>query len=136
MARAMAITAATAIRITTITTPTKRIATSCAAACTRHPAGASGRSRSAADRVGQPFLAQNIKRAAHAPRFIIEFSRQPSTSSAKHLVFLHPGLHPAPCILGRFLAITRAIVGVEAMRRARIDLELGGLLVSRQRGLQ
>src|SRR6202000_3578915 len=58
------------------------------------------------------------------------------SSSAKHFILPEPRLHPAPGVLGGFLAVTRAIVGVEAMRRTGIDLELGGLVGLRKRRLQ
>src|SRR5258705_12448960 len=59
-----------------------------------------------------------------------------SARSAQHVVLLEPGLHLAPCILGGFLAVAGAVIGVEAVRSARIDLELGGLLGFRESGLQ
>ena len=55
--------------------------------------------------------------------------------SAEHPVFSEPGLHPAPRILGGFLAITCAIIGMEAVRCARIDFEFGGFPGRRQGGL-
>src|SRR3954469_1232552 len=55
---------------------------------------------------------------------------------AQHPVLPEPGLHLAPGILGRVLAVARAIVGVEAVRCGGIDLELGSLLVFGQRRLE
>ncbi len=43
--------------------------------------------------------------------------------SAQHFVLLEPRLHLVPGVLGGFLAVARPVVGVEAVRRARIDLE-------------
>src|SRR5262245_23346539 len=60
----------------------------------------------------------------------------PSRPSAQHVVSLEPGLHLIPGVLGGLLAVARATVGVEAMRGARIDLELSGLFVFLQRRLQ
>src|SRR5260370_7364933 len=60
---------------------------------------------------------------------------RPSPRSAQHVVFLEPGLHLVPSILGGFLAVARAIIGVEAVRGARIDLELSGLFVFGHRPL-
>jgi hypothetical protein len=56
--------------------------------------------------------------------------------SAQHVVFLEPGLHLIPSILGGFLAVAGAVVGVKAVRRARIDLEFGGLVGLCERSLQ
>src|ERR1700722_4338701 len=56
--------------------------------------------------------------------------------SAEHPVLPEPGLHPAPRVLGGFLAIACAIIGMEAMRRAWIDLEFSGLPGRCQRRLQ
>src|SRR5258708_18686955 len=47
--------------------------------------------------------------------------------SAQHFVLLEPADHLLPGVLGRFFAIARPVVGVEAMRRAGIDLEFGSL---------
>src|SRR5947199_10202930 len=55
---------------------------------------------------------------------------------AQHPVLFEPGLHLAPGVLGRVVAIARAIVGVETMRCGGIDLELGSLVVGRQRRLE
>src|SRR5215831_4258207 len=63
------------------------------------------------------------------------FARTTATYSAQHFVFLEPGGHLVPAVLGGFLAVARAIVGVEAVRCARIDLELGGLAGRLQCGL-
>src|SRR5581483_396445 len=52
---------------------------------------------------------------------------------AQYAVFLEPGLHLIPGVFRGFLAVAGAIIGVEAVRRAGIDLELGGLLVGRKR---
>src|SRR5215216_4095617 len=46
---------------------------------------------------------------------------------AEDFKFLEPGLHLIPGVFGGLLAVARAVIGMEAMRRARIDLELGGL---------
>src|ERR1700735_3643165 len=56
--------------------------------------------------------------------------------SAEPPVLPEPGLHPAPRIFGGFLAIACAIVGMEAVRCARIDFEFGGFPGSCQRCLQ
>src|ERR1700742_3527679 len=55
---------------------------------------------------------------------------------AQHFVFPEPVLHPLPAVLGGLRAVAGAIVGMEAMRGARIDLELSGLVVRCQRRLQ
>src|SRR6186713_2845496 len=55
---------------------------------------------------------------------------------AQHPVLFEPGLHLAPRVLGRLLAVARAIVGVEAMRCGWVYLELGRLLVGGQRRLE
>src|SRR5215468_6560607 len=55
--------------------------------------------------------------------------------SAQHAVFLQPGLHLVPAVFGRILAVAWAIVGVEAVRCTRIDLELRGFLAFGQRRL-
>jgi len=52
------------------------------------------------------------------PAALFFFARPSACRLAEHLIFLEPTLHLAPRILGRFLAIARAIVGVKAMRRA------------------
>src|SRR5450755_4122428 len=53
---------------------------------------------------------------------------RPSTRrSAQDFVLLEPAHHLIPGVFGRFLAIARPVVRVEAMRRAGIDLEFGGL---------
>src|SRR6266496_1131492 len=49
------------------------------------------------------------------------------TMSGEHAVFLEPGLELVPAILRRVLAIARAVVGVEAVWRAGIDVEFCGL---------
>ncbi len=49
-------------------------------------------------------------------------------AKSEHFVFLHPGKHLRPAVFGRFLAVARPVVGVESVRRAGIDLELGGFL--------
>src|SRR5436190_23951003 len=54
---------------------------------------------------------------------------------SEHLVLLEPVGHLGPALLGGFLAVARPIVGMEAVRRARIDLEVGGLAGSGERGL-
>src|SRR6185312_5694905 len=45
-------------------------------------------------------------------------------ASAENLVSFEPGGRPAPGVLRRLLAVARTIVGMEAMRSSRIDLEL------------
>src|SRR5438067_7736538 len=47
--------------------------------------------------------------------------------SAQHFVLLEPGDRLLPGVLGRLLAVARPEVRVEAVRRAGIDLEFGGL---------
>src|ERR1700747_2870806 len=46
--------------------------------------------------------------------------------SGEHFVFLEPGDHLVPAVLGRVLAVAGAIVGVEAVRRGGVDLDLAG----------
>src|SRR5262252_3396346 len=45
----------------------------------------------------------------------------------QHAVLLEPGGHLVPAVVRCFLAVARPVIGMEAMRRARIDLEFGGL---------
>jgi len=47
-------------------------------------------------------------------------------TSAEHFVFLEPGLHLTPCGFGGFRTIAGAIIRMETVRSARIDLEFGG----------
>src|SRR5258708_36955350 len=47
--------------------------------------------------------------------------------SREHAVFLEPGGHLAPRVISRLLAIAWPVVGMEAVGRAWIDLEFGGL---------
>src|SRR5215813_8522447 len=47
--------------------------------------------------------------------------------SGEDLVLLEPVGHLAPGCLGSFLAVARPVVGMEAVRRAWIGLEVGGL---------
>src|SRR5271168_3467069 len=56
--------------------------------------------------------------------------------SADHFVLLEPGLHRVPAVFRRFLAVAGAVVGMEAVRGGRIDLELGGLARLGERFLQ
>jgi len=56
--------------------------------------------------------------------------------SAQNFVFPEPCLHLIPGVFGGFLAVACSVVGVEAVRRAGIDLELGGLVRLRQRSFQ
>src|SRR3546814_8630871 len=51
---------------------------------------------------------------------------QPRSPSAETMA-LEPGNGLLPAVLGRFLAIARAVVGEEGMRRAVIDDEFGFL---------
>src|SRR4051812_8359760 len=44
---------------------------------------------------------------------------------AEHLVLLEPVDRHLPAVLGRLLAVARPVVGMEAVRRTGIDLELG-----------
>src|SRR5580704_2139838 len=60
-----------------------------------------------------------------SPRSGRATARARHTQSAQHIIFLEPGLHLVPAILGGFLAVAGAVVGMKAVRRARIDLELG-----------
>src|SRR3954471_10702875 len=46
---------------------------------------------------------------------------------AQHFVLFDPGDRLLPAVLGRLLAVARPEVRVEAVRRAGIDLEFGGL---------
>src|SRR5262245_15798409 len=69
-------------------------------------------------------------------RITPEFSARPSpTDRSQHLVLLEPVRRLRPRILGRVLAVARPIIGMETVRRARIDLELGSLARSRERRL-
>src|SRR5262249_30802367 len=54
----------------------------------------------------------------------------------ENFVLFEPGDHLIPGILGRILAVAGAIIGMEAVRRARIDLDLEGLPSRLQRPLQ
>ena len=46
-------------------------------------------------------------------------------------MLLEPRLHALPAVFRRFLAITRAIVGVERVRRAVVDDDLGSRIAGR-----
>src|SRR6185436_922331 len=49
-------------------------------------------------------------------------------------VLLEPGQHALPAVLGRLLAVARAVIGVERVRHAFVDMDLGLLVVAE--GLQ
>jgi hypothetical protein len=55
-------------------------------------------------------------------------SRNRAQKLVQHLVFLEPGLHCHPGVLCCVRAKTLPVIGEETMARARIDLELRGLL--------
>src|SRR5262245_32012221 len=57
----------------------------------------------------------------------------PAHSKLRHAVRLEPGEHALPAVLGRVLAEARTVVGVEAVRHAWKDMDLGGpgVLVAR-----
>jgi hypothetical protein len=51
----------------------------------------------------------------------------PTKRSAQHIVPLEPGDRAVPGVFGRLLALAPAVVGVEAVRGAVVDMEFGGL---------
>src|ERR1700723_2624124 len=51
----------------------------------------------------------------------------PRAAGLRDAVFLEPGEHHRPGVFGGIGVVARPIVGVEAMRRVRIDLELARL---------
>src|SRR6476661_3439553 len=53
--------------------------------------------------------------------------RSAMRQSAQHAVFLEPRSQLFPAVLGRGLVVARPVIGVEAVRRAWIDVEFGGL---------
>src|SRR5262249_38312623 len=80
---------------------------------------------------------QSNRARPKGPRAIIGYdSCRRNRSSAQYAVFPEPALHQVPGILGCFLAVARAVIGVEPMRRRGVDLEIRGLLVFGQRRLQ
>src|SRR3954464_9911165 len=58
------------------------------------------------------------------------------SASAQDAILLEPGLRLLPGIFCGVLAVAAAVVGMEAVRRFRIDLEFGGLLVLLQGRLE
>ena len=70
-----------------------------------------------------------MKRAADRPPFS-------NSASAQDAVFPEPGLRLLPVIFRGVLAVAAAIVGMEAVRCFRIDLEFGRLPALLERRLE
>src|SRR6185369_5561244 len=58
----------------------------------------------------------------------------PSGIPSRHPVAPEPLEHAFPAVLGGFLAIGGPVVGIEAVRRVRIDVEIGRLARLLERG--
>src|SRR5262245_45158991 len=69
--------------------------------------------------------------ARGAPRFAVAW-----VALGQHFVLFEPGDHLLPGVFGRVLAVAGAIIGMEAVRRAGVNLDLESLSRRLQRPLQ